>query len=84
MCALACAQTLDGKKIVGVGKGFDNFSARLMDAAENLHSFYKSDAASVRREFRSLMPDGYRSMLTEADLKDLLAYLAGLRGEVKK
>ena len=70
--------TRDGKKIVGVQRGFDNFSAQLMDAQENYYSFLKSDASSVKREFRSLMPDGYAKMFTKAELDDLVAYLASL------
>ena len=70
--------TRDGKKIVGVQRGFDNFSAQLMDAQENYYSFLKSEASSVKREFRSLMPDGYGKMFTKAELDDLVAYLTSL------
>ncbi len=70
--------TRDGKKIVGVQRGFDNFSAQLMDAQENYHSFLKSDVTSVKREFRSLMPDGYGKMFAKAELEDLVAYLSRL------
>lgn len=77
--------TRDGKKIVGVQKGFDNFSAQLMDVGENFYSFLRSDVTSVKREFRSLMPDTYRRLFTETELNDVLAYLASLRGgEVKR
>ena len=67
-----------GKKIVGVQRGFDNFSAQLMDAQENYHSFLKSDVTSVKREFRSLMPDSYGKMFAKAELEDLVAYLSRL------
>ena len=72
--------TRDGKKIVGVQRGFDNFSAQLMDVGENFYSFRKSDVTSMKREFRSLMPDNYRRMLSEVELNDLLAYMVSLRG----
>jgi putative heme-binding domain-containing protein len=68
----------DGKKVVGVQRGFDNFSAQLMDARENYYSFLKSDVTSLTREFRSLMPAGYGKMFTSSELDDLVAYLAGL------
>jgi putative heme-binding domain-containing protein len=68
----------DGKRVVGVQRGFDNFSAQLMDARENYYSFWKSDVTSVTREFRSLMPAGYGKMLSSSELDDLVAYLAGL------
>ena len=70
--------TKAGKKIVGVQRGFDNFSAQLMDAQENYYSFLKSEVSSVKREFRSIMPDGYSKMFTKAELDDLVAYLTSL------
>lgn len=76
--------TKDGKKIVGVQRGFDNFSAQFMDAGEKFYSFQKSEVTSMKREFRSLMPDNYRKMFSDAELNDLVAYLAGLRGAEEK
>ena len=70
--------TRDGKKIVGVQRGFDNFSAQLMDSRENYYSYMKSDVNSITREFRSLMPDGYGKMLSKAELEDMVAYLSRL------
>ena len=70
--------TRAGKKIVGVQRGFDNFSAQLMDAQENYYSFLKSEVSSVKREFRSIMPDGYGKMFAKGELDDLIAYLTSL------
>ena len=72
--------TADGKQITGVQRGYDNFSVQLMDGSEKFYSFQRSDLRSVKREYRSLMPDGYGKMLTAAELDNLVAYLAGLRG----
>jgi len=72
--------TKDHKTIVGVQRGFDDFSAQLMDSAENFYSFEKSEVASMKREIRSLMPVSYRGLFGEKELNDLLAYLASLRG----
>ena len=72
--------TKDRKTIVGVQRGFDDFSAQLMDSAENFYSFEKSGVTSMKREIRSLMPASYRSLYGEKELNDLLAYLASLRG----
>jgi putative heme-binding domain-containing protein len=77
--------TRDGKTIVGVERGYDNFTVQLMDTKEEFHSFDRSGVASVKREIRSLMPVTYGAMLTSAELNDLLAYLASLgRAEVRK
>lgn len=70
--------TRDGRTISGVERGLDNFSAMLMDAQENLHSFFKDDVRSVKREPRSLMPDAYGKLFTPAELDDLVAYLHSL------
>ncbi|HEV2690897.1 MAG TPA: c-type cytochrome, partial [Bryobacteraceae bacterium] len=73
--------TRDGKKIEGVSKGLDNFSARLLDLSGNFHSFMKDQVASVKREDRSLMPSNYGRLFTARELDDLVAYLASLGGE---
>ncbi len=75
--------TKGGKKIVGVQRGFDNFSAQLMDVNGNYYSFDKDQVASMKREFKSMMPD-YKSTFGDSELNDLLAYLVSLRGEEKR
>jgi alcohol dehydrogenase (cytochrome c) len=70
--------TRDGKKITGIEKHYDNFSARLLDLAGKEHSFQKEQVASMKREFRSLMPDSYRTAFSGAEIDDLVAYLAHL------
>ena len=71
---------LSGDKVTGVELGIDNFSARLMDSDENIHSFLKDEVLSIEREHRSLMP-AYQGVFTGAELQDLLAYLVSRRGE---
>lgn len=71
----------DGKVIRGIEKGFDDFSAQLLDVNRKFHSFRTEEVASIRRETRSLMPDNYAQKLSAAEQTDLLAYLASLRGE---
>ena len=70
----------DGTKLVGVERGYDNFSVQILDSGENYHSFLRNDVASVKREFRSLMPDNYGRLFTPVEMDDLLAYLTSLRG----
>jgi putative heme-binding domain-containing protein len=72
--------TRDGKKITGVQRGFDNFSAQLMDMSEKFHSFERTAVSSITREFRSMMPDTYGKMFSPSELDDLLAYMVSLRG----
>jgi len=70
--------TRDGKKIVGAQRGYDNFSAQLVDSQDNYHSFLKNEVTSIQREEKSLMPAGYGKMFSKAELDDLVAYLSSL------
>jgi cytochrome c oxidase cbb3-type subunit III len=72
--------TADGKQITGVQRGYDNFSAQLTDMSEKFHSFQRSAVKSIKREYRSVMPDGYERMFNAAEMDDLLAYLVSRRG----
>jgi len=72
--------TRDGRKITGVEKGFDNFSARLMDLGGRYYSFQRDEVTSVEREYKSLMPSDYRRLFTDRELEDLTAFLATLGG----
>jgi cytochrome c oxidase cbb3-type subunit 3 len=73
--------TREGRKIEGVEKGYDNFSARLIDLSGNFHSFMRDEVRSAQREYRSLMPSNYERLFSAGEMDDLLAYLASLRGE---
>jgi putative heme-binding domain-containing protein len=70
--------TPDGKTILGVERAIDNFSAQLVDLAENFHSVLRSEAR-IEREFRSLMPGDYAKTFTAPELDDVIAYLGSLR-----
>src|SRR5262249_11749700 len=67
--------TRDGRKIVGVEKGFDNFWAALMDVSGRYHSFQRQDVRSIDREYRSLMPSTYERLFSPRELDDLVAFL---------
>lgn len=78
--AMITVVTKDGKKIVGAQRGYDEFSAQLMDASETYYSFQKSDVASITQEYKSLMPDTFGRLFNESELNDVVAYMASLRG----
>ena len=69
----------DGKKITGVEKNIDNFSAQFVDLSGKYYSFKKEDVTSMKQEPRSLMPS-YEKGLSPTELDDLLAYMSRLRG----
>ncbi len=59
----------------------DDFTLQLRDDAGRFHSLDKRDLKSLeKRRQMSLMP-GYADALSEAELDDLVAYLASLGGQ---
>ena len=68
-------RTRDGRTVAGVERGYDGFSATLMDSSENFHSFLREDVESLVREDRSLMPRDYGKRLRVNEIDDLVAYM---------
>ena len=73
--------TKEGRKIQGVQKGYDSFSAQLMDVGEKFHSFWREDVSLMERQFSSLMPSDYGKRFTAGELNDLLVFMVSLRVE---
>jgi putative heme-binding domain-containing protein len=72
--------TQKGEEITGIRLNEDEYSVQLRDLAENLRSFLRSELKDVKRERRSLMP-AYGSVLSVAEIDNLVAYLSTLRGK---
>jgi len=72
--------TRQGQRIVGIAKNEDTFSIQLLDTSQQLHLLLKKDLESVTHEHKSLMPDYSTEMLSDTELRDLVAYLQSLRG----
>ena len=72
--------TADGRVVRGVRINEDPFTIQLRDTNNQFHSYRKSELKQVDKEFgKSLMP-AFRGRVTDAELDDLVAYLATLRG----
>jgi cytochrome c oxidase cbb3-type subunit 3 len=70
----------DGREITGIRLNEDSFTIQLKDVSNRLYSFRKSDLAVFEIQTdRSAMP--VYSGLTPTQMDDLVAYLAGLRGQ---
>jgi hypothetical protein len=72
--------TSDGREVQGVRINEDPFTIQLRDAANQFHSFRKSDVKQVEKQFGKSMMPSFRGRLTDADTEDLVAYLSSLRG----
>lgn len=78
--AMADLTTSAGRGITGIVLNEDTYSIQVRDLADNLHSFWKQDLATLEKHTdRTPMP-GFRSKLSDRELDDLVAYLVSLRG----
>jgi hypothetical protein len=67
----------DGKKVSGVERNSDFFSAQFLDAQERYHSYTTDEVMSISRTKKSFMP-AYGKALTVKELDDLVAYMSQL------
>jgi putative heme-binding domain-containing protein len=74
----ARVETVDGKKLSGVIKNENNFSVQLLDTNSQLHLLTRDEIRTMEHARESLMPSDYDKTLTEAEFRDLLAYLTRL------
>ncbi|HET7107432.1 MAG TPA: c-type cytochrome [Candidatus Acidoferrum sp.] len=68
----------DGKIYSGLVRNEDNFSLQLLSLDGTFHFFSKSDIAATHFRPEPLMPAGYDSKLSAAELDALAAYIASL------
>jgi putative heme-binding domain-containing protein len=71
----ATVVTSDGQQITGVTLNEDQFSIQIMDMTEHIHSFQKNDLRSCKTSRQSLMPQYPPTMLSDQELRDIIAYL---------
>jgi putative heme-binding domain-containing protein len=70
-----------GQPVTGVRLNEDSFSIQIRDSAGRSYSFWKKDLVQVEKQRgKSPMPS-YQGQLSEAELTDLVAYLASLKEE---
>jgi putative heme-binding domain-containing protein len=74
------AVTRDGRAVTGVRVNEDSFTIQLRDAGDSFHSFRKAELKELKKEFGVSTMPSFKTT-APADLDDLVAYLASLRGE---
>ena len=72
---LAKATVKGGQQLSGLIRNEDNFSVQLQSLDGRFHLLKKSNLADLTFESTPLMPGDYDSKLTQAELKQLVAYL---------
>jgi putative heme-binding domain-containing protein len=75
------AVTHDGRIVRGLRINEDTFTIQIRDADNRIHSFQKRDLMEVKRELGGSLMPSFGATISPADLDDLIAYLASLRGE---
>lgn len=76
--------TTDGRKYTGALRAQDNFSISIQTADGTFHYFPKSQLASSEIGAHSLMPEDYRSRLSDTEVNDLISYLIRLGAQSPK
>ena len=74
------AQTNDGRTIRGIRVNEDVFWIHVRDSGGTVHALEKSTLARLERELTGTLMPSYASRLSPAELDDIVAYLATLRG----
>jgi len=73
--------TQSGATIRGIRVNEDSFNIQIKDARGQFHSLAKSDLKELRRLPNQTPMPSYEGSLTPAELDDLVAYLASLKGK---
>ena len=71
----------DSHRVRGIRSNEDSFTIQIRDASNVFHSFRKLDLTELKKEFGASLMPGYRDVFAASEIDDLVAYLAGLRGE---
>ena len=74
------AVTNAGAEVRGIRVNEDVFWIHVRDGSGTVHTLQKSDLARVDRELEGTLMPSYESRLQPAEVDDLVAYLATLRG----
>jgi putative heme-binding domain-containing protein len=75
------AVTSSGETVRGIRVNEDSFTIQLKDAQGRFHSFRKAELKELRRLKQESPMPSFEGALSAAELDDIVAYLAGLRGK---
>jgi putative heme-binding domain-containing protein len=72
--------TASGQTIHGIRIDEDAFTVQLRDFSGHLYSFRKDEVRELVKEWGKTPMPGYRGVLNETEIRDLVAFLATLQG----
>ena len=70
----------DGRRITGVRVNEDAFTIQIRDASDRIYSFRKDELLELHKDWGKSPMLGYRGVLGEAEIQDVVAYLMSLQG----
>jgi cytochrome c oxidase cbb3-type subunit III len=73
--------TADGKVIKGVTLNEDSFSVQIMDSGEHIHLLEKDKLKSFKKSRESAMPKYDPDVLSDKEIEDIVAFLAGVEAK---
>jgi putative heme-binding domain-containing protein len=76
------AVTLTGASVRGIRVNEDSFNIQIKDARGQFHSFAKAELMELRRLRNETPMPSYEGSISPAELDDLVAYLASLKGKL--
>jgi cytochrome c oxidase cbb3-type subunit III len=71
----------DGSEVRGIRVNEDVFWVLVRDTGGTVHALEKSTLSKLERQLEATLMPSYDARLSAAELDDLVAYLAGLRGD---
>jgi cytochrome c oxidase cbb3-type subunit III len=75
------AVTRQGEKVSGIRVNEDNFTIQILEPSGTVHSLRKSALAELQESAAESKMPSYKTIFSESELQDLVAYLSSLRGE---
>ncbi len=73
-------QTKRSQRLSGIRLNEDTYSVQFRDLSGNLHSFWKEDLSEFHKDFQKSPMPSFRTVFSDGELTDLVAYLVSLRG----
>jgi cytochrome c oxidase cbb3-type subunit III len=75
------ATAVSGETVRGIRVNEDTFSIQIMDSSGGFHSLRKQELKELRKLRGETPMPSYKQIFSAAELQDLVAYLASLRGK---
>ncbi len=80
--AMVQVQTKQSQRLTGIRLNEDTYSIQFRDLSGNVHSLWKEDLSDFHKDFTKSPMPSFRTVFSQSELNDVVAYLVSLRGEL--